>query len=303
MSNYSVDFIKSINRDELKVLPKETLEIIQVIDTELSKYFKFLLDKHNTKHNYKKNHQTDNNTTWRKNQTRTKLFKLSDNNEYETEQKEINLTLNKLNTNNFKKLFEKLLETSKTETLLSYLMENTFQKAVSQPSYCEIYVQLYKHLLRYEDCIEVSIIQNTILNKCDNYLHILKEETNHIHENHQEDYNSLCELNKKKDYIRGYSQFIGILYNNHLISLNTIQDFINSILNNIYNYKSEPSYLDYIDENLNSIHVIVKSVGNHNIRQTKDFHDNYNSYQELKNDTVLPNKVRFKCMDIIDLLK
>ena len=46
------------------------------------------------------------------------------------------------------------------------------------------------------------------------------------------------EANKQKDYVKGYSQFIGELHNNQVIGINKIKLFIESILKNVDTYKN-----------------------------------------------------------------
>lgn len=307
MSCHNIQFINSLKQTvSTTKLPSDTVSIIQEIDDELSKYFTFLLDKNKNnkmnKHNNKHN-KVDNN--WREKPKRIKLFKQNneDNQDkYEEDKRNINLTLNKINEINFNKLSIIIIEKSNIDELLLYVIENSFQKAVFQPSYCDTYVKLYKELIK--KYVTVDIIKNTIIEKCNNYVELFQQNS-YLEDNTniENEYDLLCEINKKKEYIRGYSQFIGVLYINNLISIKMIQKFINTILENIYKHKSISTYIDYIDQNINSLYTIIKTIGKQNSLKLSDYKENLKSYQELQKDTDLSSKTRFKCMDLIDLLK
>lgn len=303
MSCHNIQFINSLKQTvSTTKLPSDTVSIIQEIDDELSKYFTFLLDK-NKNNKMNKYNKVDNN--WREKPKRIKLFKQNneDNQDkYEEDKRNINLTLNKINEINFNKLSIIIIEKSNIDELLLYVIENSFQKAVFQPSYCDTYVKLYKELIK--KYVTVDIIKNTIIEKCNNYVELFQQNS-YLEDNTniENEYDLLCEINKKKEYIRGYSQFIGVLYINNLISIKMIQKFINTILENIYKHKSISTYIDYIDQNINSLYTIIKTIGKQNSLKLSDYKENLKSYQELQKDTELSSKTRFKCMDLIDLLK
>jgi len=327
MTSYNIQFINSLKGSTSSVkLPSETISIIKEIDNELSKYFKFLLEKNknnNYNNNYTKNNKynnykkdkinnnsnnSSNNSNndiknWREKPKRAQLFKRDEEDKYDEDKRNINLTLNKINDMNFDKLSLMIIDKSKTEELLSYVIENSFQKAVYQPSYCDTYVKLYKELIKNKD-VNIDIIKNTIIDKCNNYVELFNQNSYlEDDKNIENEYDLLCEINKKKEYIRGYSQFIGVLFMNNLIGIKMIQQFINLILETIYKQKSIKSYAEYIDENINSLYIIIKTIGKDNTNKLTDYQENLKSYQELKKDKELSSKTRFKCMDILDLLK
>ena len=142
---------------------------------------------------------------------------------------EINSLLNKMSPKNYDKIlkqiiiyFDKDLEIQ--EDLIKSIIDNVFIKAVTQPVYCALYVKFIKYLNDKYD------IHPLLDRKCSEYKNILEAEV--FTEDNMNDYDRFCEENKTKIFKVGYSQFIGELYNNHLIKEDVITDNIRGFINN-----------------------------------------------------------------------
>merc|ERR1711991_1072636 len=142
-SKYTIKFVESLKSSEnINELPKESLQHIAKIDKELNKYFKFLLDKKP----YQKKKYNDN--SWRT--AKSKRKKLFANDNKSPFERDITLSLNKINGNNYEQMKKLIFEKCKEKNVLEYTVENMFQKAVSQPSFCDCYVKLYKDMIAVE---------------------------------------------------------------------------------------------------------------------------------------------------------
>jgi len=303
--SYTINFIDSLRLSDNSELPKQTITHIDNIDKELNKYFKFLLDKkpYNSKKKYSDKKNFDNkkvgDSSWRLKQKRKKIFSDDDGDEKSISLREINLTLNKINVNNYNKLKENIIVHFKDKELLSYIVENMFQKAVSQPGFCDIYVKLYKELISIEETTQ-GLVSNIISQKCDSYLDILGNGDNEF--NSEDNYDKICEIVKQKEYIKGYSQFIGDLHNNGIIEISKINLFINTILNNIEFNKQKENEKNNIEEYINSLYAIIECIGM-NFNNIDEYQIKKETFIRYSKDSDLTSKAKFKFMDISDLLK
>ena len=299
MTKYTVKFVESIMTNCIKIeLPEDTINNINAIDKELNKYFKFLLTD-NKKINKKKTIDKQNqDNSWRLQTKRKKLF--SNDDENDNFKREINLMLNKININNYDKMKDTILNMCEDVCVLEYTVESMFQKVLAQPCFCDCYVKLYKELIFLGGDSKDNLVSTLISTKCDRFLNIYDKENTIIEE--QNEYDKICELYKQKDYIKGYSQFIGELYNNGLIKIDKINVFINSILVNIDIHKQNEDTKHNTDELIYSLYVIINCIilKIHNIDIC---HDIENKMKIYSLDKQLTSKGRFKFMDILDLLK
>jgi hypothetical protein len=288
--NYSIHFIESLKNSNNSIeLPVETLNNIKIIDKELNKYFQFLLEK---KPNSRKKKYTEKNEIFKNsNIKRKKIFESEDN----IDIRNINALLNKINSTNYNSMKNDIFSKCKEKSILKYTIESMFKKAVSQPGYCKCYVKLYGELIELEN--SDNLVSKIIQDKCKNYLDIFnyKNEENL----NQSEYDKICELNKQKDYISGYSQFISELFLNSIININQIEIFIKSLINNIEENKKIDK--EYTYENINSLFIILKGIE----KRIKEI-GNYESIKKIliqfKGDENLSSKGKFKFMDIHDLL-
>ena len=78
------------------------------------------------------------------------------------------------------------------------------------------------------------------MEKCDKFKHILKEEEetsrSYSKQVTKENYSKFCKDLKDKNYKRGYSQFIGEMYNKKLVSRDIVAENIDICIGNVKKY-------------------------------------------------------------------
>ena len=173
---------------------------------------------------------------------------------------DINIELNKLSPKNYAEITNKILknwitryEGEKQKEILSSTLDNLFTKAVTQPIYCPYYVLFLKIFIENKVNVE-----DVIKIKCDKFKNILIEktesETNRVETVTDENYDDFCKNLKQKNFKLGYSQFLGELYNNKLISVMVLLESMDIMFSNINNKidKSENLIQDLNSKNAKS---------------------------------------------------
>lgn len=272
-TDYTIDFVNSLQSSvNCPLLPEETLSQLEKISIILKKYLKDIEKK-----------------SWRN----KKIVK--ENNV----ERDINSLLNKINTKNYNQIKTQILEKNKEESIIISTINNIFTKAISQPCFCNLYIQLYKELLTLNNNNSVSHI---IIDKCDNYLEIFDKKVENNDQQEGSNYEEICKIYKQKDYIKGYSQFIGDLYINQIINIQKIDEFINSIFKNMNIIKYNIELNSTMEEYLDSLHTLIECIGG-DFNKLENFENKKNMILEFSRDKQLKSKIKFKFMDICDLLK
>lgn len=238
--------------------------------------------------------------------TKTKI--IADNlSSLEKNKNEINALLNKLSPKNFDKIVPRIQEyynkDDERDSLLESTIDNIFLKAVMQPVYCPYYVKLLK--IMNESYKKEGIINN----KCIEFKTILKSDVKESEpdtENKEimtlsekEKYDLFCKANKEKKYKEGYSQFIGELFNNGMINVLTLEENVSLFVESLENSTKEDAKSTYVEDALICIYKLFDTVSNieKNIIRT---------YCErvilIKDNSELPKRLKFKLMDLRDLL-
>lgn len=123
--------------------------------------------------------------------------------------KELNQCLNKLTDQTFDSLYTKIVSIINTNKhLLSFVIENLFIKCISQPTYIETYVRLLERLTK-DTILSLSMIETklSICHEC--ILNVDYESKNQ--------YEELCDRNKKLDNSIGYYILVSYLEKYKLI--------------------------------------------------------------------------------------
>lgn len=310
------DFIKEKTNFSLTLSP--TLgNIIKVIETNIKKSggsnspfqnssysgghknsnYSLKSTSYNSKHNDNKKGPSK---SWRV--TKTKL--VADNlSELDKNKHEINALLNKLSPKNFdnivpriKKYYEKEAE---KEFLIESTIDNIFLKAVMQPVYCPYYVKLLKIM---NDEYEKNEIIN---NKCIEFKTILKPKIEEDIDNKEmslsekEKYDLFCKANKEKKYKEGYSQFIGELFNNKMINNITLEQNVSLFVESLENSSLQDATSTYVEDALICICKLFDTVSN---REKTIIRTYCERVLLIKEHNDLPKRLKFKLMDLKDLL-
>ena len=223
---------------------------------------------------------------------------------------DINIELNKLSPKNYAEITNKILknwitryEGEKQKEILSSTLDNLFTKAVTQPIYCPYYVLFLKIFIENKVNVE-----DVIKIKCDKFKNILIEktesETNRVETVTDENYDDFCKNLKQKNFKLGYSQFLGELYNNKLISVMVLLESIDIMFSNINNKidKSENLIQDlkseFIETNIICLCKIIETLNQKFVAE--NYLDKLTRIQQQKD---LPKRLVFSLMDTIDSIK
>ena len=221
---------------------------------------------------------------------------------------DINIELNKLSPKNYSEITHKILknwitryEDEKRDEILSSTLDNIFTKAVTQPIYCPYYVLFLKIFI--EQGIEV---ENVIKMKCDKFKNILIEkqdssESNRVETVTEENYDDFCKNLKQKNFKLGYSQFVGELYNNKLISVIVLLESIDIMVININTKIEESENLtedlksEFIEDNIICLCKIIETL------KDKTVVESYlPKLINIKGQKGLPKRLVFSFMDTIE---
>ena len=212
---------------------------------------------------------------------------------------EITGLLNKLSPKNFDKINEKIIiscdENKDNNNIVEKIIDDIFLKAVMQSTYCPYYVKLINNI--------INIKKNTldvVTNKCNEYIEMFeienKTSSDNITQEEKETYDEFCEKVKQKKFKAGYSQFIGELFNNKLIHEEIIKKCVELFLSNIISI-IEFGEDELVEDNIICIFNIIKTTLN-----KIDYKDLKENIIEIKNNNKLIKRMRFKLMDLYDLI-
>lgn len=221
---------------------------------------------------------------------------------------EINSILNKISPKNYNKLVEQIMAYYKKKDLtdeehkkmLTFTINNIFDKAVMQPVYCPYYVKF----LNTVDS-EHNII-NLIEEKCNQYKDIVKqnEKIDESSMTEQEKYDLFCKNNKEKIFKNGFSQFIGELFNKEMITSEPIINNLSFFTNSLETIIDSENKSEEIENLILCVCNLMKTVFEKikKIDTDKDSVMNIINKLLLLKDRNLPKRLYFKLLDIKDLL-
>jgi len=219
---------------------------------------------------------------------------------------DINVELNKLSPKNHREITNKILnnfilkyEGEKQRDILSSTLDNLFTKAVSQPIYCPYYVIFLKIFI--ENKVE---LQDVIKEKCDKFKNILieleDEEQTRVKTVTDDNYDDFCKNLKQKNFKLGFSQFVGELFNNALISVIVLLETIDIIIDNIRNVieKNGDMKSEFIEDNVICLCKIIETLNEKFVVET--YIERLNGIQKQKD---LPKRLVFALMDTIESIE
>jgi len=301
--SYSYDFFMDINKKNSFTLGNELKEVLDNLSKIVNNNYGLTYYEKNYKNKHRGGSRgghkptinfNNNNSQWRLKKTVIKKKIDSDLDKYKYE---INSLLNKLSKNNFDSISKKIIGYYKKEALtsddlnnlLTSFIDSIFLKATMQPIYCPLYVKFLNIL--DTDYKILSLINQ----KCENYKEIF-ENSNRTKE--MSDYDQFCQDNLDKVFKAGYSQFIGELFNNHMIQKEIIEDniefFTESLTKNIDNMEFFENIIICLS---NLITTTSENLKEYNF---KDLHDNISSiYKSYKGS----KRLKFKLLDLCEYIQ
>ena len=215
----------------------------------------------------------------------------------DTLKNDINSDFNKLSPKNFDKLATRIIGVvEKNNDLVEFTIQNCFLKATSQYIYCEMYVKFIKGL--YDKKFELNSLLN---HKCEEFLIELMEfkdnDSGYETKVTKENYDKFCEGNKKKQFKRGYSQFIALLFKNELVSFNHLKNVLKVIRQHIQEFMEHPQS-SFLEDNITCfIETLDTSFSSKN---SSEFGSDILFLDKMKNINKLPKRLKFKVMDVQD---
>ena len=146
-------------------------------------------------------------------------------------------------------------------------------------------------------------MEDVIQSKCDKFKNILieKKDTSRVETVTDENYDDFCNNLKQKNFKLGYSQFVGELYNNKLISVMVLLESLDIMIDNI-NSKIEQSenlaeYLksEFIEDNIICLCKIIETLTQKFVVET--YTEKLEAIQKQKG---LPKRLAFFLLDTIE---
>ncbi|XP_057822607.1 eukaryotic translation initiation factor 4G [Cryptomeria japonica] len=233
------------------------------------------------------------------------IGKVSD--EENSKQRQIKAILNKLTPQNFDKLFYKVKEVNIDSAFtLTGVISQIFDKAVMEPTFCEMYAKFCIHLAAelpefYENNEQITF-KRVLLNRCQEEFQSGErewEEADKIEEDVEVELS-----NESREYKRikarrrmlGNIRFIGELYKISMLSERIMHECIKKLLGEHEN----PD-----EEDVEALCKLMSTIG-HMIDQSKA-REHIDVYFEIMtrlcNNPELPSRLRFMLKDVIDLRK
>ena len=195
---------------------------------------------------------------------------------------DINVLLNKMSPKNFEDISKNIIDIlNKNRENINFFevtLESVFKKAVTQSIYCSIYTQFIKKL--FENKFNVGDI---LLSKCNKFKYILKEEEgtesrSYNTEVTRENYAKFCKDLKDKSFKKGYSQFIGELYNKSLVSREILCENINICIENITNFGKDDPKGAIVEDNCICVVNTLNTITNAELKS--EYKDSMNTIQK-----------------------
>lgn len=231
--------------------------------------------------------------------------KVSD--EEEAKQRQLKAILNKLTPQNFEKLFQQVKEVNIDNVItLSGVISQIFDKALMEPTFCEMYANFCFHLAA--DLPDLSVdnekitFKRLLLNKCQEEFERgerEEEEANKVEEEgevkqsaEEREEKRLCARRRMLGNIR----LIGELYKKRMLTERIMHECINKLLG---------QYQNPDEENIEALCKLMSTIGEMiDHPKAKEHMDAYYDIMaQLSNNMKLSSRVRFMLKDAIDLRK
>ncbi|XP_073307973.1 eukaryotic translation initiation factor 4G-like [Primulina huaijiensis] len=227
--------------------------------------------------------------------------------EEEAKQRQLKSILNKLTPQNFEKLFEQVKQVNIDNFVtLSGVISQIFDKALMEPTFCEMYADFCFHLaadlpnLKVDN--ETITFKTLLLNKCQEEFERGEREEEEANKVEEEGENMLTaeEREVKKLQARrrmlGNIRLIGELYKKKMLTARIMHECINKLLG---------QYQTPDEENIEALCKLMSTIGEMiDHPKAKEHMDAYfDIMAKLSNNMKLSSRVRFMLKDVIDLRK
>ncbi|XP_021719816.1 eukaryotic translation initiation factor 4G-like isoform X2 [Chenopodium quinoa] len=235
------------------------------------------------------------------------IGKISD--EEEAKQRKLKGILNKLTPQNFEKLFEQVKEVNIDNSVtLAGVISQIFDKALTEPTFCEMYANFCQHLA--SELPELSVdnqkitFRRLLLNKCQEEFERGEREEQEANkaDNEGEDEPKQSEAVREEMRLKarrrmlGNIRLIGELYKKRMLTERIMHECIKKLLG---------QYQNPDEENIEALCKLMSTIGEMiDHPKAKEHMDAYFDIMgQLSNNTRLSSRVRFMLRDAIDLRK
>jgi hypothetical protein len=203
--------------------------------------------------------------------------------------------LNKLTANtyneNLVKLKEKVEKIRQDSKNMMIICKYIFEIASSNIFYSELYATLYKDLIS-----EFGEMKELCLKNFQNFL-ILFKKIEYV--NPDDDYEKFCDMNEENDKRRATSKFFVNLMKKNIISIELMEEFINSLLQKLSTKIKQNNQIKICEEICENLSIIL----NGNLSYfNSDIKNGIKNITEIEKrlQPSLTNKIIFKVMDILE---
>ena len=193
--------------------------------------------------------------------------------------KEINSLINKITNQNYETIKGEIIQKINIEHIKPFIYEKLLESSLMHHIYIKYYVGIIKD-------IHMKNKLENILKLCEKYYIDLFETENYSEKDNE--YESMCKMNKKIDNIIGFSLLISYLEKENIID-GFIEKVIDSYMNNLMDKNEIELYKLLVSfENISSIHYRI-------------IPDKYRKILLSIQKNTKSSKIRFKVMDILDM--
>ncbi|KAI4364681.1 hypothetical protein MLD38_020738 [Melastoma candidum] len=222
-------------------------------------------------------------------------------------QRQLKAILNKLTPQNFEKLFEQVKAVNIDNAVtLKGLISQIFDKALMEPTFCEMYADLCRHLSQelpdLSDDNEKITFRRLLLNKCQEEFERGEREQEEADKVHDEGEAKLSEEGREEKRVKarrrmlGNIRFIGELYKKKMLTEKIMHECIKKLLG---------QHQTPHEEDIEALCKLMSTIGEMiDHPKARDHIDAYFERMEmLSNEMSLSSRVRFMLKDSIELRK
>ncbi|VFQ66315.1 unnamed protein product [Cuscuta campestris] len=229
--------------------------------------------------------------------------------EEEAKQRQLKGILNKLTPQNFEKLFQQVKDVNiDNVTTLTGVISQIFDKALMEPTFCEMYANFCQHLAsELPDLIvdtEKVSFKRLLLNKCQEEFERGEREEQEANTTDGDGETKLSDEEREDKRLKarrrmlGNIRLIGELYKKKMLTERIMHSCINKLLSEYQN--PEPD-----EENIEALCKLMSTIGEMiDHPKAKEYIDCYfDVMANMSNNMKLSSRVRFMLKDAIDLRK
>ncbi|XP_009594043.1 eukaryotic translation initiation factor 4G isoform X1 [Nicotiana tomentosiformis] len=227
--------------------------------------------------------------------------------EEQAKQRQLKAILNKLTPQNFEKLFQQVKEVNiDNDVTLNGVISQIFDKALMEPTFCEMYANFCQHLAAELPDLSVDnekiTFKRLLLNKCQVEFERGEREEQEANVTNEEGEVKLSAEEREEKRVKarrrmlGNIRLIGELYKKRMLTERIMHECIKKLLGDYHN-------LD--EENIEALCKLMSTIGEMiDHAKAKEHMDVYfDRMEKLSNNMKLSSRVRFMLKDSIDLRK